>query len=113
MRPNGTRRCKTCKQAYDREYYQRNLEKRKAYDREYRQRNLEKRKASAREYRQRNPEKSKASDRAYYEQHRDELLAYAKRHHRELKERYGGRPWRNKQAWVRREQERRGIKRED
>ncbi len=81
--PNGKRTCKTCKQAYDREYYQRN------------------------------PEKSKAYDRAYYEQHRDELLAYAKRHHRELKERYGGRPWANKQALVRREQERRGIKTED
>jgi len=127
-RPNGKRACKTCKQAYDREYRQRNLEKHKAYDREYRrrypekikaskreyyQRNLEKIRAYAREYRQRNPEKSKASDRAYYEQHRDELLAYAKRHHRELKERYGGRPWANKQALVRREQERRGIKRED
>ncbi len=55
VRPNGTRTCRTCRQAYDREYYQRNLEKRKAYDREYYQRNLEKRKASAR---------------AYYEQHR-------------------------------------------
>ncbi len=70
--PNGTRTCKTCKQASAHEYYQRNLEKRKA---------------SAREYRQRNPEKRKAYKRAYYEQHRDELLAYAKRHRRELKER--------------------------
>ncbi len=83
VRPNGQRRCKACKQAYAREYYQRNLEKRKAYEREY------------------------------YEQHRDKLLAYAKRHYRELKERYGGRPWDNKQSLVRREQERRGIKRED
>ncbi len=63
VRPNGTRACKTCKYAYDREY------------------------------RQRNPEKIKAYKREYYEQHRDERLAYAKRHHRE--------------------QERRGIKRED
>ncbi len=55
MRSNGTRTCKMCKQAYDREYYQRNLEKRKA---------------SAREYRQRNLEKLKAYKRAYYEQHR-------------------------------------------
>jgi len=55
LRPNGTRICKTCKQAYDREYRQRNPEKIKAYDREYYQRNLEKLKASAR---------------AYYEQHR-------------------------------------------
>ncbi len=55
VRPNGKRRCKTCKQAYAREYRQRNLEKSKAYDRAYYQRNLEKRKA----YR-----------RAYYEQHR-------------------------------------------
>ncbi len=60
MRSNATRTCKMCKQAYDREYYQRNLEKRKASAREYYQRNLEKRKASAREYYQRNPEKHKA-----------------------------------------------------
>jgi len=128
VRPNGKRTCKTCRQAYEREYRQRNLEKLKAYEREYRQRNPEKRKAYRREYRQQNPEKRKAYDReyrqrnlekrkayrrAYYEQHRDELLAYAKRHHRELKERYGGRPWANQQALVRREQERRGIKRED
>ncbi len=59
VRPNGQRRCKTCKQASDREYRQRNLEKRKA------------------------------SDRAYYVQHRAERLAYAKRHYRELKERRG------------------------
>ncbi len=45
--PNGKRTCKTCKQAYDREYYQQNLEKLKAYDREYRQRNLEKLKAGS------------------------------------------------------------------
>ncbi len=70
VRPNGKRTCKTCKQAYAREYYQRNPEKSKAYAREYYQRNLEKRKASDREYRQRNPEKSKAYARAYYEQHR-------------------------------------------
>ncbi len=74
VRPNGTRTCKTCKHASDREYRQRNLEKLKAYRREYYRRNLEKRKASAR---------------AYYEQHREELLAYAKRHYRELKERRG------------------------
>ncbi len=55
VRPNGKRTGKTCKQAYDREYRQRNLEKLKAYDREYRQRNLEKRRAYGR---------------AYYEQHR-------------------------------------------
>jgi len=55
VRPNGERTCKTCKQAYDREYHQRNPEKRKAYKREYYQRN---------------PEKRKAYDRAYYEQHR-------------------------------------------
>ena len=70
VRPNGKRTCRTCKQAYDREYRQRNPEKRKAYAREYRQRNPEKRKASAREYRQRNLEKLKAYNRAYYEQHR-------------------------------------------
>ncbi len=57
--PNGKRECKTCKQAYEREYRQRNLEKLKAYDR------------------------------AYYEQHRDERLAYKKQHYRELKERRG------------------------
>jgi len=68
--PNGKRACRTCRQAYDREYRQRNLEKSKASDRAYYQRNLEKRKASAREYRQRNPEKIKAYKRAYYEQHR-------------------------------------------
>jgi len=55
VRPNGTRICKTCKQAHDREYYQRKTEKRKAYNREYYQRNLE---------------KIKAYNRAYYEQHR-------------------------------------------
>jgi len=55
VRPNGKRTCKTCKQAYDREYYQRNLEKFKAYNRAYRQRNLE---------------KFKAYNRAYYEKHR-------------------------------------------
>ncbi len=54
--PNGRRTCRTCRQAY------------------------------AREYRQRNSEKLKAYKRTYYEQHRDERLAYAKRHHRELKE---------------------------
>ncbi len=70
VRLNGTRTCKTCKQAYDREYYQRNLEKRKASAHEYYPRNLEKRKAYAREYYQRNPEKHKAYKRAYYEQHR-------------------------------------------
>ncbi len=59
VRPNGPRACKTCRQAYAREYRQRNLEKLKAYDR------------------------------AYYEQHRDESLAYAKQHQRELKERGG------------------------
>ncbi len=74
VRPNGERRCKTCKQASDREYYQRNPEKLKA---------------SAHEYRQRNLEKRKAYNRAYYEQHRDERLAYSKRHQRELKERHG------------------------
>ncbi len=128
VRPNGRRACRTCRQASDRayhqrnpekikaskrEHYRRNLEKIKASKREYYRRNLEKRKASARAYRQRNPEKIQAYRREYYERHRDELLAYAKRHHRELKERYGGRPWANKQALVRREQERRGIKRED
>jgi len=74
VRPNGQRTCKTCKQAYARDYYHRNSEKLKAYKREYRQRNLEKR---------------RASDREYYKQHRDECLAYAKRHYRELKERRG------------------------
>ncbi len=74
VRPNGQRTCKTCKQAYEREYRQRNLEKLKAYKREYRQRNSE---------------KLKAYERAYYEQHRDELLAYSKRHQRGLKERHG------------------------
>jgi len=78
VRPNGKRTCKTCKQASAREYRQRNLEKRKAYER------------------------------AYYEQHRDECLAYAKRHHRELKERYGGRPGDNKQALVGSKEERSG-----
>jgi len=53
--PNGERTCKTCKQAYAREYRQRNPEKLKAYDREYYQRNLE---------------KLRAYSRAYYEQHR-------------------------------------------
>ncbi len=67
VRPNGRRACRTCKHAYDREY---------------RQRNPEKIKASARAYYERNPEKLKASTRAYYEQHRDERLAYAKRHQR-------------------------------
>ncbi len=89
VRPNGKRECKTCRQAYEREYRQRNPEKGKAYDREYRQRNLEKLNASAREYYQRNLEKIKASARAYYEQHRDERLAYSKHHNRELKERGG------------------------
>ncbi len=55
VRPNGTRICKTCKQASDREYRQRNPEKLKAYKREYYQRNLE---------------KLKAYNRKYYEQHR-------------------------------------------
>ncbi len=128
VRPNGKRTCKTCRQASGRAYrqrnleklkasarayYQRNLEKVKVYKRAYYQRNLEKYKAYARAYRQRNPENHKAYNREYYEQHRDERRAYAKRHHRELKERYGGRPWDNQQAWVRREQERSGIKRED
>ncbi len=67
VRPNGERTCKTCKQAYDRAYNQRNLEKLKAYKREYYQRNLEKRKAYKHEYYQRNPEKLKAYDREYYE----------------------------------------------
>ncbi len=57
VRPNGTRTCKTCRQASSREYRQRNLEKRKAYEREYRQRNLEKR---------------KAYNRTYYEKHRED-----------------------------------------
>ena len=70
MRSNGTRTCKMCKQAYDREYYPRNLGKRKASAHEQYQRNLEKRKAYAREYYQRNLEKRKAYKRAYYEQHR-------------------------------------------
>ena len=70
--PNGQSRCKACKQASAREYYQRNLEKLKAYNRAYYQRK---------------PEKIKAYKRAYYEKHRDELLAYSKRHYRELKER--------------------------
>ncbi len=74
VRPNGTRACKTCKQASARAYRQRNLEKLKAYECEYYQRNLE---------------KEKAYSRAYYEQHRDECLAYANRHYRELKERRG------------------------
>jgi len=74
VRPNGTRTCKTCKQASAREYYQRNSEELKA---------------SAREYYQRNIEKRKAYKRAYYEQHRAERLAYKKRHQRELKERRG------------------------
>ncbi len=64
VRPNGERTCRTCKQAYDREYRQRTPEKFKAYKREYRQRNLEKRKAYDREYYQRNPEKIKAYARA-------------------------------------------------
>ncbi len=55
VRPNGTRTCKTCKQASGRAYHQRNLEKLNAYDREYRQRN---------------PEKRKAYSRTYYEKHR-------------------------------------------
>ena len=55
VRPNGKRTCKTCKQAYAREYRQRNLEKLRAYDRAYYQRN---------------PEKIKAYKRAYYEKHR-------------------------------------------
>jgi len=55
VRPNGKRTCKTCKQAYDRAYRQRDPEKSKAYNRAYRQRN---------------PEKLKAYNRAYYEQHR-------------------------------------------
>jgi len=59
VRPNGTRICKTCKQAYDREYRQRNPEKRKASDREYYQRKPEKRKASDREYYQRNQRSAK------------------------------------------------------
>ncbi len=50
VRPNGQRECKTCKQAYEREYRQRNPEKRKTYEREYRQRNSEKIKAYRREY---------------------------------------------------------------
>jgi len=118
VRPNGTRTCKTCKQAYDREYRQQNSEKRRAYDREYYHRNSEKLKAYNHAYYHRNSEKLKAYKREYYGQHRDERLAYSKRHYRELKERYGGRPWANKQALVRREQERHGtprggIKRED
>ena len=59
VRSNGERVCKTCQQAYKREY------------------------------RQRNREKLKASARAYYEQHCDERLAYSKQHKRELKERHG------------------------
>ena len=39
VRPNGKRTCKTCKQAYAREYYQRNPEKRKASERAYRHQN--------------------------------------------------------------------------
>ncbi len=70
VRPNGRRACRTCKQASDRKYRQRNPEKRKAYNRAYRQRNLEKRRAYDREYRQRNLEKRRAYGRAYYEQHR-------------------------------------------
>jgi len=70
VRPNGERTCRTCKQAYDRAYRQRNLEKRKAYARAYYQRKPEKRKAYDREYYQRNLEKIKAYKRAYYEKHR-------------------------------------------
>ncbi len=70
VRPNGERTCKTCKQAYDREYRQRNPEKLKAYKRAYYQRNPEKRKAYERAYYQRNIEKRRAYDRAYHEQHR-------------------------------------------
>ncbi len=33
--PNGKRACKTCRQASDHEYRQRNLEELKAYKREY------------------------------------------------------------------------------
>ncbi len=35
VRPNGERTCKTCNQAYQREYYQRNLKRLKAYKRAY------------------------------------------------------------------------------
>ncbi len=70
VRPNGTRTCKTCKRASDREYRQRDPEKRRASAREYYQRNPEKIKASARAYYHRNSEKLKAYKRAYYEQHR-------------------------------------------
>ncbi len=42
VRPNGQRTCKTCKQASDRAYYQRNLEKCKVYRLAYYQLNLEK-----------------------------------------------------------------------
>jgi len=74
VRPNGKRECKTCKQAYAREYRQRHPEKWRAY---------------ACEYHQRNPEKRRASAREYYQRHRDERLAYKKRHSREIKERRG------------------------
>ena len=89
VRPNGKRRCKTCKQASARTYYQRNLEKLTVYKREYYQRNPEKRRAYARAYykqhRQERLEKDKAYSRAYYEKHREERLVYAKQHKRELK----------------------------
>ena len=70
VRPNGTRTCRTCRQASAREYRQRNLEKYRAYDRAYRQRNPQKRRARNRAYYQRNSEKIKAYARAYYEEHR-------------------------------------------
>ncbi len=70
VRPNGKRACKTCRQASDRAYRQRNPEKRRASARAYYQRNLEKLKAYDHAYYQRNLEKLKAHSRAYYEQHR-------------------------------------------
>ncbi len=49
VRPNGQRRCKVCRQAYAREYRQRNLEKRRAYDRAYYEQHRDERRGIKRE----------------------------------------------------------------
>ena len=71
------------KKAYDKEYREKNREKKKAYDTKYYEENKEKIKACKKKYREENKEKLEAYKKKYDEENREKKKAYDKKYHEE------------------------------
>ena len=84
-------RCKTCRGAYNKQYYQQNRERlnerHKQYVKQYREQNKERISEQKKQYREQNKERIREQKKQYYQQNRERVNEYQKQYREQNKER--------------------------